>query len=107
MSTITVSLTEFKQNLGAMINQASFGGERIVLLSHGKERAALISMDDLRLLESMLQASHDTYQTRQLNLLNEARVLRESMAEAGYQTDSTAALDEVREERLDDLTDLR
>ncbi len=108
MATKTVTLTEFKQNLGAIINQASFGGERIVLLSHGKERAALISMDDLRLLESMLQASQqETYQNRQLNLLNEARVLRESMAESGYQIDSTAELDEAREERLDDLTDLR
>ena len=76
------------------------------MLSHGKERAALISVEDLRLLEKLLEESQrELYQNRQLNLLADARQLRESGAEEGYGVDSS--LEEVREERLDDLTDLR
>lgn len=108
MAAKTISVTELKQNLGEIVNQASFGGTRFILLSHGKERAALISVEDLRLLEKLLEESQrELYQTQQLNLLAEARQLRESGAGQGYSADTTAALDEVREERLDDLTDLR
>jgi prevent-host-death family protein len=106
MTAKTISVTELKQNLGEIVNQASFGGTRFILLSHGKERAALISVEDLRLLETLLEESQrELHQTQQLNLLADARQLRESGAEASY--DVTAALDEVREERSDELTDLR
>ena len=108
MKTKAVSVTELKQNLGAMINQASYGGQRIILLSHGKERAALISMEDFRLLETLQRDNaREIYQNRQLNLLSEAKQLREASGTVGYQADSTSILDEVREERLDDLTNLR
>ena len=108
MATKTISVTELKQNLGEIVNEAAFGGTRFILLSHGKERAALISVEDLRLLETLLEESQrELYQNKQLNLLADARQLRESGAEQGYSADSTATLDEVREERLDDLTDLR
>ncbi len=91
-----------------MINQAAYGGQRIILLSHGKERAALISMDDLRLLEALQNENkRDIYRNQQLNLLGDARQLRESAGELDYKIDSTSILEEVREERLDDLTDLR
>ncbi len=108
MTTTAVSVTELKQNLAAMINQAAYGGQRIILLSHGKERAALISMDDLRLLEALQNENkRDIYRNRQLNLRGDARQLRESAGELDDKTDSTSSLEEVREERLDDLTDLR
>lgn len=53
MAIKTVSLTELKQNMGDIVNQAAYGGERIMLLSRGKERAALISIEDLRRLEQL------------------------------------------------------
>jgi prevent-host-death family protein len=69
MAAKTISVTELKQNLGEIVNQASFGGTRFILLSHGKERAALISVEDLRLLETLLEESQrELYQTQQLNL---------------------------------------
>ncbi|MBK7894964.1 MAG: type II toxin-antitoxin system Phd/YefM family antitoxin [Candidatus Promineifilaceae bacterium] len=106
MTAKTISVTELKQNLGEIVNEASFGGTRFILLSHGKERAALISVEDLRLLEKLLaESQRELYQTQQQNLLADARQLRESAAEASYNVD--AVLEEVREERPDDLTDLR
>jgi hypothetical protein len=45
-----------------------YGGQRIILLSHGKERAALISIEDLRLLETLhKEKEHGLYQSRQLH----------------------------------------
>jgi prevent-host-death family protein len=108
MTVQSVSVTELKQNLGAIINQAAYGGKRIILLSHGKERAALISIEDLRLLETLHQGNErEIYQSRQLNLLGEARQLREAVGESGYNADSSSILEEAREERLNDLTGLR
>ena len=108
MTTKAISVTELKQNLGEIVNQAAYGGNRFILLSHGKERAALISIEDLRLLETMKQENQrEQYQNRQLGLLQEARALRESLGEQGYQADSASLLNEVREERVDDLTDMR
>ncbi len=108
MKTHTVSLTELKQNLGSFINQAAYSGDRIVLLSHGKERAALISLEDLRLLEAIKnEHGHEQYRMQQQEQLSAARQLRERMWEAGYQINSTQLVEEVREERLDDLMGLR
>lgn len=107
MSTKTVSLTELKQNLGTIVNQTSYTGERFILLSHGKERAALISIEDLRLLETIQAEQQQTYVQQQQQALEAARQIREKMAAAGYQIDSTTILEEIREERTDDLLDLR
>ncbi len=106
MTTKPISVTELKQNLGEIVNQASYGGTRFILLSHGKERAALISVEDLRLLENLLEESRrQLYQNQQMSLLADARQLRESGSAEGYSVDTV--LEEVREERSDDLTDLR
>ena len=108
MTTSAISITELKQNLGSFVNQAAYGGSRFILLSHGKERAALIGIEDLRLLETLREENQrKLYQNRQLELLQDARLLQESSGEQGYSVESTPILEEVREERLDDLTDLR
>lgn len=107
MTTTAISVTELKQNLGSFVNQAAYGGKRFILLSHGKERAALISIEDLRMLEALREENqHKLYQNHQLDLLQDARLLRESGGEQGYNAESTSIVEEVREERLDDLTDL-
>ena len=107
MNTQTISLTELKQHLGDYVKRAAFGGERIILVSHGQESAALISIADLRLLEQQgNQAADLEYLQQQESLLKEARLLREQMAAESYQISTTDLLDEVREERTDDLLDL-
>ncbi|MFQ5434472.1 MAG: type II toxin-antitoxin system Phd/YefM family antitoxin [Anaerolineae bacterium] len=48
-----MSLTDLKRNLGEIVNRAAYGKERIILLSRGKPRAALISIEDLKQLEML------------------------------------------------------
>ena len=109
METQSVTLTEFKQNLGELVNRAAYGNLRIELVSRGKAKAALISVEDLRRLEALEQTQNQQqlYVQRQRAVLDEARILRERMEEAGVETDSATILSELREERTDELMGLR
>jgi prevent-host-death family protein len=107
MSTRAITLTDLKQSLGEIVNQAAYGDERILLMSRGKARAALISIEDLRKLEMLEQLDQQRQtQTAQFALLDELRQLRQSMANTGVTTDSVEVLREIREERVNDLTGL-
>jgi prevent-host-death family protein len=50
MADKTVSIGEVKRDLSELVNRVAYGGERIVLTSRGKPKAALISMEDLERL---------------------------------------------------------
>jgi prevent-host-death family protein len=53
VSEIQVSMTALRRNLSDLVNRAAYGGERIVLVSRGEPRAAIISIADLRQLEQL------------------------------------------------------
>lgn len=42
-----------------VVNRARYGHERLVVQSHGRDMAAVISMDDLNLLERALEEAED------------------------------------------------
>jgi prevent-host-death family protein len=48
---IEISVSKAKASLSEYLNRAAYGGERVVILSRGKPKAAIISTDDLTLLE--------------------------------------------------------
>lgn len=50
MREVEVSLSDLRQRLGGYVNRAAYGGERIVLLSYGEPKAAIIGVEDLELL---------------------------------------------------------
>lgn len=45
--------TELRAGLADAVSRVAYGGERIVIDSRGKHRAAIVSMDDLNLLERL------------------------------------------------------
>ncbi len=47
------SIVTFRNNLSDYLSRVAYGGERILLGRKGKPIAALVSVDDLRLLEAM------------------------------------------------------
>lgn len=109
MSMASVNLTEAKQNLGEIVNRVAHGGERILLLSRGKPKAAMVSVTDLIFLEQLREKHEEEEQLRQFSLLEEARALRERIAvrAGGALPDSTDLLNEAREERADEILSLR
>jgi prevent-host-death family protein len=52
----TLSIAEARNNLAEAINRVSYGGERVLFARRGKPVAALVSAEDLALLERMEDA---------------------------------------------------
>ena len=57
MKTIQVPVADFKRHLSDYVSQSQHGGTRIVVTKHRKSVAAVVSMEDLRRLESQKQVS--------------------------------------------------
>ena len=104
---LETSVSELKRELSSLINRAAFGKERIVILSRGRPKAALIGMEDLRMLESLNQ--QELYQAQRMAALEAARAVRAQVAAqaGGPLPDSTPDLQELRETRANELDSLR
>ena len=50
---VQVGIKEIRDNLADALNRVAYAGERVVLARRGKGVAALVSMEDLDLLEKM------------------------------------------------------
>ena len=72
-----ISISEMKDTLSEVLNRASYGKERIIVTSRGKPKAAVISVDDLELLEE----------------LEDAMAAHEALAE--YERGETISLEEL------------
>jgi prevent-host-death family protein len=110
MGETRVSMTDLRQNLASLINRATYGGERIVLVSHGEPKAVIIGVDELRRLEQ--QDDQETRRRRFAQTLLAADRLREAAqrwqeAHGIEPEDSVETLRRLREEHDDQLTGLR
>lgn len=114
----SVSVTEAKRAFSEFLNRAAFGQERIVITSHSKPKAAMISIRDLRRLEELeahrvddiesedirandLQQSEQ--QTDRLKVLRKAIRLRDAFA-FQYGTLTVDLVRAARQEREDRMT---
>jgi prevent-host-death family protein len=48
-----IGVAEIRDNLAEVINRVAYGGERVVLRRRRKDVAAVVSIEDLRLLEAL------------------------------------------------------
>jgi prevent-host-death family protein len=104
-----VNVVEARRNFSELVARVAFAGERVIVERRGKPMAALISMQDLERLEAMEQESSQV-QARRRAALVRARAVREViLAErrGEYVSDSAELIREMREERTDELDDLR
>lgn len=76
----TVSVSRLKNELSEFLNQAAYGGKRIVVTSHDKPKAAVISVEDLELLKE----------------LEDAQSARETLA--AYRAGETVSWEQVKAE---------
>lgn len=53
---IEISISQIKGSLSKYINRAASTRERIIILSHGKPKAAVVSLEDLERLEELEDA---------------------------------------------------
>ena len=99
---VRISIGELKRDLSGVINQAAYGKERIVIVSRGKPKAAMIGMEDLERLQRINSYDREA----QIAWLARADALRERtrrwQAAHGIEPqDSAETLRQLREERVD------
>jgi prevent-host-death family protein len=100
---VNVGIAQAKRDLSVLIRRVTRGGQRILLTAHGKPQAALVSIEDLERLQRT--ASFDWQAA-----LTQADTVREMIrARRGGVPlpDSAAGINELREERADELASLR
>ena len=54
-----LNVAEARSGFSEIVNGAAFGGRRTVISRNGKEVAAVISIEDLHLLERLIEAEAD------------------------------------------------
>ena len=67
-----VSIGQVKRDISELVNRVAFGGQRIILTSRGKPKAALVSIEDYQKLEKeqpprLTQQLAWMHQTRELS----------------------------------------
>ncbi len=103
MENSTVGIAQAKRDLSALVKRVSRSGQRVLLVSHGKPQAALVSIEDLERLQRIPGFDWQA-------ALAEADAVREMIRVRRGGLPLSAAADEIndlREERTDDLTNLR
>jgi prevent-host-death family protein len=91
-----VSIGQVKRDISTLVNRVAYGGERIILTSRGKPKAALVSMEDYQ----KLQAQETGSQERFLSWMQQTRALASQVRErrAGEMVDVETILLASRED---------
>jgi len=110
MGVTDVGIAEARRDLSAIINRVVYGGERIILASRGKPKAAIISIEDLSRLEELEKTAGESAQTERKAALSMAKTVREMSLRRRKGVpfpDVSKDLQELREERTRELSDMR
>ncbi len=54
-----ISVTKARTVMAEIIGRVMFGGERVILERNGKDVAAVVPMEDLRLMERLIEEEED------------------------------------------------
>ena len=112
MAGIRVSMTELRRRLGELVNRAAYGGERIVLVSRGAPKAAIVGIEQLqgqlRDQPSAGGRAEDDGYSQALAAADELRerIRRWQEAHGVEPEDAVTTLDRLRQERDGELTGL-
>jgi len=96
-----IGIARAKARLSELVNRVAFGNEYIILESRGKPKAALVSLEDLKHVQSA-RLAHPTRSQRLLALVEADRVRRSLQSLA--LVPSSEELSRLREKRIDALS---
>lgn len=104
-----ITVVEAKRAFSDLMARVAYSGERLVVERHGKPMIAWISYADLLRFEQ-LERRDAGQRERQIAALAQAQISRSRIAEERRHVelpDSSDVLNRLREERVDDLADMR
>jgi len=96
-----IGIAQAKARLSELVNRVAFGNEYIILESRGKPKAALVSLDALRRIQSISITRPP--RSQRLLALAEADRVRRSLASRTL-TPSAEDLARLRKERVDAIS---
>lgn len=101
---VNMSIGEAKNRLSSLINEVVYAGKRIILNSHGRPKAAIISLDELKRFEEMQRTLFPSKSDRLLKLAK-AEEVREKIFRRKKKvlSDSSDDLQRIRKERIDEF----
>ena len=109
MAEIEVTMTELKRSLGDLVNRAAYGREWVVLVAHGRPKAAIVPIEDLEELRRLRRGETPARRVTRLEDLDalRERIRRRWEAEGVEPVDSADVIREMREERANELARVR
>lgn len=96
-----INIRKAREKFSEVINTAAIKGERVILLSKNKPKAAIVSLKDLELLETPA-----IKKARRLSQIERIKKIRETLLRKGMVSNSIATLHKVREDRIEKLSGL-
>jgi len=96
VTTMKVNIRKARENFSEVINRVTAKGERVILTSRNKPKAAIVSLEDAMTIEdrSMRKA-------RRLLQLERIKKMRQKLARKRLMDDSLETLRKIREERVE------
>ena len=70
---VHIPVSEFKNEISETLNRVVYTGERVLLQRHGKDVAALVSMNELKLIEEIEQIEDETDLKEALKILHKIK----------------------------------
>ena len=72
----SITLSEARESFSEIVNRVKYTGDRVIINKHGRKAAALISPDDLSLLEALIERYED-----EIDIAEVRRILNEEKRE--------------------------
>lgn len=101
MTTMKINIREARQRFSEIINTVAIKGERVILVSKSKPKAAIVSLEDLESLERPA-----IKRAKRLAQIERVGKLRKALLQKGVKSDSTYILQKIRGERVEKLSGL-
>ena len=74
----TMTLSEARESFSELVNRVKYTGDRVIINKHGKKAAAIISSEDLSLLEALIERYEDEFDLEEVK-----RILKEEKGGTG------------------------
>lgn len=74
-----VTMTRLRDNLGRYVHAAQYDGDRFVIVKNGRERAGLVPLRDLNILDSAATRSMDYKALQIAEEMMRWRIIREGL----------------------------
>ncbi len=96
-----INIRKAREKFSEIVNTAAIKGERVILLSKNKPKAAIVSLKDLELLENP-----GMKRARRLAQIERIRKIRDGLRQKGVVSDSQMTLQKIREGRIEKLSNI-